>query len=294
MRLLLLAGLLAGCQGRDDPRYRDELELLGIGGDGAILDARAAWSNTGFLAGQGEVSCALLRRRAEPLLYRQRALPGASRADDEGVVAGADSLLRRDGGWALTVASEALSARLELAAGPAGAPAAASPWAVDAPVLRGALRGHWQAGDRGGLFDGRGLLLRRRGTGGPRFSGEEQLGLYVLGDDVSIGLVQSGPRLYAWALAADLMLPTEDLVVTRTGRGYRVDLRPAVDLVVQIKTRSRHLRSAPMDALTRPERWLLRLTRGELVRTIRAASASIRSAGAPASYPAIAVRTAWK
>jgi len=289
--------LLLACSGTDSLRYQDSMELLGINGDGVLVDARVTWGNEGLLAGQSELTFDLIQRRSEPVHYRQLALPERSTHEATSLVAADDSLEKEGDDWVINVNSEDLKARLTLEPRVQGAiPSAGDEaWQVSAPVMAGSLRGFWQAGSRGGLVDGRGLLTRRRGADAPGLRGVERLGVYVLGDDVSIGVDQTGAVLNAWALAGDLMLPTDDVVTTRTKRGFRIDLRPAIDLVVKVQVRNQRLRSGRWDHLTSLERWLLKAIIGRPVRNTRAATATvITEEGSPRSYPAMVVTVNYK
>jgi len=293
----MILALLLACSGTDSLRYQDSMELLGINGDGTLVDARFTWNNQGLLAGQSEVVFDLIQRRSEPVHYRQLALPERSTHEPTSMVAAEDSLARDGDVWAMTLGSEEMKARLTLEPRVQGAipTAGGEAWQVSSPVMAGKLRGFWQAGSRGGLVDGRGLITRRVGTDAPGLRGIERLGVYVLGEDVSIGVDQTGGTLNAWALAGDLMLPTDDVVVARTKRGFRVDLRPAIDLVVKVAVRNQRLRSGPWDHLTMVERWLLKTVIGRPVRNTRSATATvITEEGEPRSYPAMVVTVNYK
>jgi len=84
-------------------------------------------------------------------------------------------------------------------------------------------------------------------------------------------------------------------VVAKTKRGFRVDLRPAIDLVVQVAVKNQRLRSGPWDHLTAPERFLFKTIIGRPVRNTRAATAKVvTEEGTPKSYPAMVVTVNYK
>jgi hypothetical protein len=297
--MMLIALTLLACDGERDLRYRESLELLGINGDGALIDARFRWDNAGMLAGRSEATFDWIYRKAEPIHYGHKALPDGTRHSDDGLEVSGDSLLRDGDNWLMRLRDEELGVQLQLE--PWAPPLATGrwdrggrTWEVDAPVMSGRLRGFVRSGSREALVDGRGVLLRQRGDDPPEYRGADRTSVFVLGDDVSIGVHQVGADAYAWALARDVLLPTEDVVLKRTPQGFAVDLRPAVDLVVQVKARRQRLRSDPWDDLTRPERWLLSKLVGDPVRVTRGGVATLVTDGAPATYPAITVAVNYR
>ena len=112
--MTLLSALLLACSGTDSLRYQDSVELLGINGDGVLVDARLSWHNEGLLAGQSEVTFDLIQRRSEPVHYRQLALPERSTHEATSLVAADDSLMKRGGDWVMDINSDDLKARLGL------------------------------------------------------------------------------------------------------------------------------------------------------------------------------------
>ena len=63
-------------------------------------------------------------------------------------------------------------------------------WSVGAPVASGLLQGWTEAGERGGKIFGAGIVLHRGGDGRP---GAVRRGLYVLSEDLSLGVDEQGP-----------------------------------------------------------------------------------------------------
>ena len=81
------------CVVEDDRRYRESLELLGINGDGALIDARFTWDNAGMLAGRSETTFDWIHRKSEPIHYGRKSLPDT---------AARSAVLRRSRCWLLT------------------------------------------------------------------------------------------------------------------------------------------------------------------------------------------------
>ena len=133
-------------------------------------------------------------------------------------------------------------------------------WTVTSPIANGRTHGWFNAGRRGGIFEGRAVALHRGGDGRPPAARKT---VVILGSDVSIGFDWQGTDRLGWARIGDndLSLETTNVAV-RTDGSATIDFRPAVDLVVSVAPGKVGGTTETLDHLTGPERWLARMTLG--------------------------------
>ena len=289
MRSALAAGVwlavLGGCGGSapaDALTFVERWELLGVTGDGAVLDARVTVGNTGVLRGQGRVEVDHWPRAGEPIRYARWSAPAATERSADGRELRLDTdLLRGSGDWMETwhlrarsddangvVQIQGRSQPIPLATATVGG----GSWSVGAPVGSGVLRGWIEAGERGGKVDGWGIVLRRGGDGRP---GAERRGLYVLSDDLVLGVDEQGPVRLVWGRLEGRELDTTDARVTYDDGVVGIDLRPADSLVVRFELSSAGGSTDSTAHWTAPERWAASWLGGRPPRTVYGAQVKV-------------------
>lgn len=237
--------LLAGCAGRPEQSltWRESWELLAALEDGTTLDLRAAVSNTGLLRGQGHMRLDRWSPREGPIIAALDAPPGvvSMALDRSGLRLGdAGVWASPDGSWRVEMVGAEAGATLTLtpetpALGPTTWLEGGGQWAVEAPVPGGELTGWVEAGKRGGLLRGRGVLLHRGGDGRPAGPREAA---FVLGPELFVGLDRQGDGRLAWARIDGQDLDASDARLEEEADGRLVlDLRPASDLWVSLRPR---------------------------------------------------------
>lgn len=238
--LLPLTLVLVGCGERpqDALGWSERWELLGVLEQGGVLDARVWVGNTDLLRGEGHLRFDRWLEDESPLLSGLDAPPQAVELDEDrqGLRLQTSGLSRLpDGGWRLALAEDEIDASVTIS--PTSAPVApvstlvgGGQWAEEALVPQGTLLGWAEAGQRGGLIRGRGVLLHRGGDGWP--GGSRQV-VVLLGEGLSVGLDLQGGQRFAWALVQGAPLDASAATLSEDGR--TLDLRPAAPLWATIK-----------------------------------------------------------
>lgn len=219
MPLILAALLLVGC-GRhptDALTWEERWEILAVGRDGGLIDARVSVDNMGLLRAQGHVRADRWSEEDLPILYARDAAPvevqvapdrSAVRLGADGLVLGEDPSALST--WTLRARDEEGSVLLHLhPTARIPTPSAAwqeggGQWTVQAPVPLGQVSGWFSAAERGGLVEGWGALVHRGGDGWP--SGR-RLTLLVAGRDVGLGVDLQGQGQLSWAVVDGEPLP---------------------------------------------------------------------------------------
>jgi|GEM_PF-1420820 len=284
MRVALLT-VLVGCSGEgptDALTYTERWELLGVTGDGAVVDARVTVSNSGLLRGQGRVEVDHWPRAGEPIRYARWSAPSATdrSADGRSVTLDTDQLRGtgdRVESWHLRARSDDANAVLQVQGRGQGIPTVTAAtgsgeWSVGAPVGAGMLQGWFEAGERGGKVDGWGIVLHRGGDGRP---GDTRRGAYVLSDDLVLGIDEHGPTTLAWGLRDGRPLDMSTARLTVTAGVVGLDLRPAEDLAVQLDLTSAHGRTDRTAHWTPPERWAAGVMGGRTDRVVAGAQVAV-------------------
>ncbi|MCB9765176.1 MAG: hypothetical protein H6739_35710 [Alphaproteobacteria bacterium] len=281
---------------------QEQWEFLGMNHEQTLIDARLSVGSGGLLRGQGRARLSVVRKGQIPLEYGRDSLADdVSRPPEDGLVIGPDTLTREDGRWALGMRADGLDLRLTLdPAGPPTLPATQETgrgrWSVQAPVTSGQLRGFITAGERDELIDGHGVLLHRWGADPPALRGTERVSIFVLDRDLALGVDQTGGLAVSWIRVGDRTLTHDGGLIRRSEEGwFELDFRPSADVVARIYPRRKpSLRRPVYDALTKPERWLLRGLVGWAVRHIHAAQARVVVAGVHRTAPAMVVAVEYK
>ena len=280
---LSLVGLLA-CRGAPTaaPTWRRSFELLGLGEDGSLIELCLTIGNTGILEGQGHSRFLRLARGEAPMIYARDVRPDQVALDPLGrsLQLAQDSLELSDTGPIdARVSNAEINARLRLERGGA-APASAAwqegggQWTIRALEPGGRLHVWTTAGDRAIETDGYGVLLDRGGDGIPALPRQA---LYLLGSGIQLGVDQQGAGRLAWGQLDGRPLDLANLKIDwHTGQPIRLDLRPAEDLVVEVKRDRPKASRDPWAHLGSWERWLARRFWEEPTRGIRAGRAKLR------------------
>jgi len=297
--VIALLALLA-CDGLTD---QETWEVFAINDDLAVLDARLGTTNTGLLRGQGHVRFDWLFTDEVPVYHGRDGLPEeVEHLPDGGLRVGPDALSHdpESGFWQLEVRDEEARARLELRP-TLGGPAPLTwedgdgHWTVEAPVVLGDVRGYLKSGARDALVDGHAVIFHRHGDAAPTLAGQARHGVYILGDDLSIGLDQTGARATSWAIAGDLAFDARDARLAIGERGRMViDLRPTADVVAHVLPRRPRSVRRPLEHLVWLERWLLRIWRGTPVRRVQGAKVRLLLGGQALEARGVIVDLGWE
>ena len=100
--LLLLASCLGPVGGMD---RQEQWLVLGINSDSSLLDVRLSTSNTGMLAGQGQVRVDWVPLQDGGLGYARKALSEDVSTSATGIEVGPDSLQSQSDSWVLKIQS---------------------------------------------------------------------------------------------------------------------------------------------------------------------------------------------
>jgi hypothetical protein len=239
-RLAALSTLLLACQSgpRDSIGWEERWEVLVLTEYGNILDTRMVVGNRELLRGQGRVHMDHWSAVSMSVNHTRELAPGDVSIDPHGggIQLGLDRLFQEDI-WKLQIGSTDANLMLELTPeSPTPSPHSWQPsggqWSMAAPVSGANVLGWLEAGGRGGRFRGRGVVLHRGGDGSPSLPREA---VFVMAKNIWIGLDQQDGVSLAWAHVDGQALSVDDLSFERTGEGATLDLRPAADLVIQIK-----------------------------------------------------------
>ena len=103
---------------------------------------------------------------------------------------------------------------------------------MEALVAGSEALGWLEAGGRGGRFNGRAVVLHRGGDGSPSLPREA---LFVMTQEVWIGIDQQDGATLAWAWMNGKEIPLDDLSFIRNAEGATLDFRPAADLQIEVQ-----------------------------------------------------------
>jgi len=292
------AVLLVGCGAspQDALTYTEVWELLGVAGDGSVVDARVEVGNRGLLKGQGRVQVDHWPLLGEPIQYARWSAPRATERTGDGRKVTLDTDVLAASGelvdtWHLRARSDDANAVVQVGGRTRSIDAATTQvgggqWSVGAPVGAGTLQGWIEAGERGGRLTGHGVVLHRGGDG---LAGAERRTAVVLGDGVSIGVDEHGPVRLAWARVDGENVDVTDARVTLEAGVVGLDFRPAADLVVQFTTTGVGGRSTTTSELTSPERVVAEALMHTPDRLVLGARAEVRHGGRTVERPALIV-----
>ena len=292
---------LTGCTPEvpeDSLQFAEHWELLGVMGDGAVVDARVTVGNTGVLRGQGRVQIDLWPREGEPIRYSRWSAPEATRrsADGRSVVLDTDQL-RSSGdlldSWHLRARSDEANAVLQVQGrGPAVAPQtflSRGSWTIDAPVPVGTMQGWFESGDRGGKLDGWGVVLHRLQDGGLLLA---QQSVFVMSDDLFLGVDLHGPDFtpdtdgpirQAFGMLNGRSLNMRTATITCEDGVVGLDLRPEEELVLRLVPTTAWGKTDRTEHWTPPERWVAGALTRYLDRTVAGAQVEVVVGDLPAA-----------
>jgi len=207
---LTVAWLTPGCGTAPDQSltWRESWEVLVLGNEGDLVDARITVGNTGLLRGQAHLRTERWAPDEAPIIYARDIAPVEVNQDADGTVVhlgydglaqGEDSTAPQD--WTLRARDDA--ARVLLHVEPYGIDPSAIPpvgteadgWKQSAPVPLGRITGWVSAAGRGGLVEGYGALLRR---GGSRARTPPRQTILVASQTVSICVDRQGDQTLSW------------------------------------------------------------------------------------------------
>jgi hypothetical protein len=266
LALCLAACALSGCvfPGSDTPI--ESWEMLGITESGALIDVQATLGPTGMLHGQGHLRLDHLPPETTPIRHARHVLSPVRKGDL--IHFGADSLRREqiEGGelWELSVRSEDVRGTLQ---------------AGD-----GRIQGWVESMQRGGLVDAHGVMLHHVRPWAPSTPREA---VFVLHRRVSIGMDSAASRDSWWARLDGIALDTTDMRLLPIEGGWRLDTRPAADIVVDLRPTGVWNQRDPHGHLWGIERAILRLWGARRLRALAGLRAEVHGAGATADPPII-------
>lgn len=285
MRWGWVAAFALGCSGRapvDALNFVERWELLGVMGDGSVVDARITVGNTGLLRGQGRVEVDHWPRAGEAVRYVRHSAPAATTRSGDGRTLVLDTDHLEGSGdiaesWHLRARSDDANAVLHVQGRGQAIPAVSGSvpkgsWTVGAPVGIGTMKGWIEAGERGGKVDGWGMVLRRGGDGRP---GADRRGVFVLSDDLALGVDTQGPITIAWGRLDGRALDMSAARIVVQDGTVRLDLRPAEELAVDLVPTSAHGRTDRTAHWTPPERWAMSALGGRADRQVAGASVQV-------------------
>ncbi len=278
-RLALLVFLL-GCRGtpRDAITWEERWEVLVLTEHGNLLDTRLIVSNRELLKGQGRVHMDHWSESSMAVIHTREVSPANVHIDPHGdrIQIGLDQLIK-DGPWKLQIGST--EANLVLEMHPVVEPPAAvtwlsdgGQWSMEALVATGETLGWLEAGGRGGHFNGRAVVLHRGGDGSPELPRE---GLFIMTQNVSIGIDQQDGATLAWAWVDGAAIPLDDLAFSRSAEGATLDFRPAADLVIEVRAQDPVGSSNPLGHFSWLERQAARVWTDVAWRRIEAGHATL-------------------
>jgi hypothetical protein len=272
------AWLLLACgSGTDSLWWQDSWEVLAVGRDRAVVDARFFQTNTGLIRGQGHVRFDRFAHREVPISYGRDALPGDTEANG-GLRVGPDQLLEKEGTWDLRVLSGELDARLTLQPDDTPAPLALQRdgWLMEAVVPSASVEGILRAGQRNNMLQGRAVILHRQGDRPPARKGTMRVAAFVMDEEFSLGIDQTGSDALAWAWIDGRSWSTESALVRRVGDGVvEMDFRPEAPIVARLVPVPPHHRRLLWDHLSGLEQWVIARVTGRAERRIRGANAEV-------------------
>ncbi len=281
--------LSAGCTAEgptDGVRYTERWEVLGITGEGAVIDARVTVGNTGLLRGQGRVEVDQWPRAGEPIRYARWSAPSATVRAANGRTIMLDTDLLRGAGdrveqWHLRARSDEANVVLQVqgrgqAVPPVTEAVGGGEWSVGAPVGAGTVRGWTEAGERGGKIAGWGIVLHRGGDGRP---GSTRRGLYVMSEDLNLGLDEQGPVRLVWGTLSGRALDMSDATITYDAGVVGLDLRPAEDIAVAFELSAAGGTTDRTAHWSPPERWAMSALGGRTLRQVYGGQVEVVAGG---------------
>ncbi len=285
---MIAAWLLLACgSGADSLWWQDSWEVLAVGRDRAVVDARFFQTNTGLIRGQGHVRFDRFAHREVPIFYGRDALPGDTLPGDTlpgdtqalgALRVGPDQLLEKDGTWDLRVLSGELDARLTLQPDDTPAPPTLQRdgWQVDAVVPSASVEGILRAGQRNSMLQGRAVILHRQGDRPPARKGTHRVAAFVMDAEFSLGIDQTGSDALAWAWVDGRSWSADSALVRRLEDGIvEMDFRPEAPIVARLVPVPPHHRRLLWDHLSGLEQWMLARVTGRAERRIRGANAEV-------------------
>ncbi len=229
-----------------------------------------------MLLGQGHAKVDWIPLNEGVLHYQRNALSEDASMGPTGARVGPDSLLQEQNSWQLKVQSGELDARIQFENALIEPPQEDwQDWSVT-HSFAGKMQGVIRSGLQNNLVEGHAVGIYSAGTTSPSHRGEERRSAFVLSEDVSIGVDQSGSHATAFAVIAGQQLDASTAVMRKEEEGIHLDFRPNTDLEVWLRPARPHLESDPWEHLYAVERWVASQTYGRPIHRIRAATAQIR------------------
>ncbi len=264
---MILLWLVLGCSQAptDALTWREAWEVLIATEDGGIIDAHASIGNSGMMRGEGRVHIDWWASGETPILYTIEGGPNDIDVSDarDAVRVGTALVGRYEEGdhWTVRAASDGANAILRINPGGIAPPMATAlvgggQWTISAPMTLGTAHGWYTAGKRGGMLQGRSVVLHRGGDGQPN---GPRKGLFILGNEASIGIDQQGDLQLAWANIGGQDFDLTEVKLTTSANGeVQFDLRPAQALQVRVKPLPVGGMRDGHEHLLAPEQWAAR------------------------------------
>ncbi len=250
--------------------------ILGVNQDGSLIDARFTQGNSGMLAQSGHVRTDWVPTQDAPARHIRHETSGAIQEDSTHIQIGTDHIRSESSGWALTINSAAMNARIQLQNSLLKLPETQTTnWNVRS-LFAGEMKGFIHMGEKNSLINGYAVGLHSSGKSPPGLRGQTRRQAFVLDKDIFIGIDQFGSNVTAFAMIGGQQLDTTPAALHKETRGYRMDFRPNLDLEILLDPRKPHLSSNPWDHLYAIEQLVASWRYKRPIHRVRAAEAEIR------------------
>jgi len=261
---LLLA--LAGCTIPGSSTPVEAWEMLGISDTHGLLDVQATAGTTGMLRAQGHMRLDHRPAQTTPIRHARHAVH-PTRVEG-GVDIGPDTVrIERDAHgerWLVQVRSEDVRGTLL--------------------ASEGRIQGWIESMNQGGLIDARGVVLHHTRPWAPSTPREA---VFVMHRRLSIGLDSAGQPDEQWAHLDGIALDTRDMKLEPQEKGWRLDLRPAAAVYVDLRPTGHQTHRDPHGHLWAIERLILDLSGARRIRGLAGLRAEIHGAGLDDAPPLI-------
>lgn len=293
---LLLLLTACGPRPEDALRWSERWEMIGALEDGTTIDGRVSVGNTGLLRGQGHVRLERWNPHESPIIAGSDAPPGLVALDPDraSVRMGRDGIWQEeDGSWRFALLSSDLGATLTLdpeleKVGPEVAMVDGQQWASEAVIPTGKLSGWLESGKRGGLLQGRGVLIHRGGDGRPE---GPRLAAFVLGSDLGLGIDTLGGASLSWVGLNGHLQDSRDAQLSASADGtILLDFRPAANVWASLRPRPPAGSRDPYEHLLGFERPLAQWALPAAPRELSRALAEVHVGETTRTLPALILR----
>lgn len=285
---MFLAWLLIACASTplNSLAWRESWEVLVATEDGGLIDARGTVGNSGMRRGEGQIHIDRWSTNETPIFYSVGNGPNdVDISDAHDAIRVGTSLLGRfeaDEHWTVRAASPNANAIIRVNPGGVVPPMSTGivgngQWTLSAPITHGPTHGWFTAGKRGGMLQGRAIVLHRGGDGQP--TGPRR-GVYILSEAATIGVDEQGDLRLSWANINGQDFDLSQAEVVRSSDGsVRMDLRPSADFWFEVIPTSPLWPTDGHLHLAAPEKWAAEVMGRGAQRQVARGQATIHVAG---------------